>query len=65
MRNVFLPSLPVANWEIVEVPVTANGLTRVAIPDQPMLKSWAGKTVILNIPNDHSAATVRIDGEII
>ncbi|MDV6347503.1 hypothetical protein R2083_08240 [Nitrosomonas sp. Is35] len=25
----------------------------------------SGKTVILNIPNDHSAATVRIDGEII
>jgi len=46
MRNVFLPSVPVANWEIVEIPV-ASGATRAAVPDQPMLKSFPGKRLIV------------------
>lgn len=46
MRNIFLPSVPVANWELIEIPV-ASGATRAVIPDQPMLKSFPGKRLVV------------------
>jgi len=46
-ERVLIQSQPVNNYTTVEIPVTANGLTRIAIPDQLMLKSYPGHTVVI------------------
>lgn len=47
MNTLLVKESPINNWTTVEVPVTANGLTKVAIPDQPLLKSYANRKVIV------------------
>lgn len=44
-NTILVKEQPIDNFTIVEIPVTANGLTKVAIPDQPMLKSYSGHKV--------------------
>ena len=46
-EKVLIQSQPINNYTTVEIPVTANGLTRIAIPDQLMLKSYPGHTVVI------------------
>ena len=46
-KNILVQAAPIVNYTIVEVPVTANGLGQVPIPDQPMLKSFAGHIVVI------------------
>lgn len=48
MDNIILvQEQPINQWELVEVPVIVNGVGRVAIPDQPMLKSWDEHMVVI------------------
>jgi len=46
-ERVLIQSQPVNNYTTVEIPVTSNGLTRIAIPDQLMLKSYPGHQVVI------------------
>jgi hypothetical protein len=46
-ERVLIQAQPINNYTTVEVPVTANGLSRIAIPDQLMLKSYPGHQVVI------------------
>jgi hypothetical protein len=55
VNTLLIKEQPVNNWTMVEVPVTANGLTKVAIPDQPMLKSYSDHHVVIRSIRNISA----------
>jgi hypothetical protein len=47
MEKILIQSQPITNWTLVEIPIPAQAVTRVAIPDQVMLKSYPGHTVLI------------------
>jgi len=46
-KIILAQNQPIVNYTVVEIPVTANGLSQIAIADQPMLKSYSGHKVVI------------------
>jgi len=47
MRNAIVKSEPFTCFQLIEVPVTANSLSKVMCPDVPELRSLAGRRVVI------------------
>jgi hypothetical protein len=47
MNTLLVKETPINNFTLVDIPVTANGLTKVAIQDQPLLKSYSNHRVVV------------------